>query len=98
MMTSEYVLVLALSGAMVLLDMRLQTKVGGSEKASPSSCISKRRITDGWLRFSAGPYLGQKGNLSVEPTWEVVFACCFSKHSPVVELPFQHADTRVLVI
>ena len=48
--------------------------------------------------ISAGPYLGHKGNLSVEPTWKVVVACCSSEHSPVDELHFQYTDTRVLVI
>jgi hypothetical protein len=34
---------------MTLLNVR-QTKVGGFEEALPSSCISKTRIADSWLR------------------------------------------------
>jgi hypothetical protein len=68
-----------LSGAMTLLNVR-QTKVGSFEEALPSSCMSKMRITDGWLRgpLALGRILRKRKNLLVESTWEVVVACCSS--------------------
>lgn len=52
-----------LSDAMTLLNILLQTKVGGFKEAPPSSYISRRRINDGWLheRLALGRILEKEG-------------------------------------